>query len=524
MKPWFIREDNVVPFPKKDKGVVRLPNVNTYPDFLTGVQDLQNHLKNGDISSDIHKKLYQDLIHRFMKVESFETPWFIREAPGDRNEYINIVKQLQNLGIKFNKQPINVKTGRPMNIRATGSTKQEVQNALKQIDPSIILKPSNQQLTGSKTYEQHMFNFNNKDYYILTRALVTTTSGNNVQKFSRKELTPKGLGLAEKYNNLRSLTADILNKINAKYKSPISDMLKAALDNGLNYQNQKIFDQQNLQILNDPNNFKSINQDFGETIAPLLLGQPADSVEFPVGNEPLIDVKLPGRDISIKALTGSGNAFTKIKNLFSEYEKTINKKDKMKQAKFQTLSIFANEQLSVIDSILLTADQIQSPEMVELTRITGKMSIKNQQDLTNALQKIIMPKGRTISYKDFINTLSKIGGASKTKIFGIPRGGSQTGPSVYKAQPLKYAVLTITYAIGKGVENVIVNGVDKAAYSQILQDIMKQVKAEVGIIGIDKKGIWSVSTKPFSSLNFKFDYHAYTSNPGNNRPGFAIVR
>jgi len=84
MKPWFIKEDNVVPFPKKDKGVVRLPNVNAYPDFLSGVQDLQNHLKNGDISPDIHKKLYQDLIQRFMRVESFETPWFIREAPADQ--------------------------------------------------------------------------------------------------------------------------------------------------------------------------------------------------------------------------------------------------------------------------------------------------------------------------------------------------------------------------------------------------------------------------------------------------------
>ena len=79
MKPWFIQEDNVIPFPKKDTSVVRLPNVNAYPDVLTGVQDLQNHLKQGDISSDIHKKLYQDLIHRFMKVESFETPWFLKE-------------------------------------------------------------------------------------------------------------------------------------------------------------------------------------------------------------------------------------------------------------------------------------------------------------------------------------------------------------------------------------------------------------------------------------------------------------
>ena len=84
--------------------------------------------------------------------------------------------------------------------------------------------------------------------------------------------------------------------------------------------------------------------------------------------------------------------------------------------------------------------------------------------------------------------------------------------------------MTITYALGKGVENVINNGIEKEAYGEILQNIMKQVKAEVGVVGINKQGIWSVSTKPFSALNFKFDYHAYTSNPGNNRPGFAIVR
>ncbi len=69
----------MVPFPKKDKGVVRLPNVNAYPDFLTGVQDLQAAMKRGDFSDETYKKLYQDLIHRFMRVESFETPWFIRE-------------------------------------------------------------------------------------------------------------------------------------------------------------------------------------------------------------------------------------------------------------------------------------------------------------------------------------------------------------------------------------------------------------------------------------------------------------
>ncbi len=97
MKPWFIQEDNVIPFRKKDTSVVRLPNVNAYPDFLTGVQDLQNHLKQGDISSDIHKKLYQDLIHRFMKVESFETPWFLREYTDLDQAKQNIIDKIANL-------------------------------------------------------------------------------------------------------------------------------------------------------------------------------------------------------------------------------------------------------------------------------------------------------------------------------------------------------------------------------------------------------------------------------------------
>jgi hypothetical protein len=97
MKPWFIQEDNVIPFRKKDTSVVRLPNVNAYPDFLSGVQDLQNHLKQGDISSDIHKKLYQDLIHRFMKTESFETPWFLKEYTDLDQAKQNIIDKIANL-------------------------------------------------------------------------------------------------------------------------------------------------------------------------------------------------------------------------------------------------------------------------------------------------------------------------------------------------------------------------------------------------------------------------------------------
>jgi len=79
MKPWFAKEADIIKFPEPEKKVIELPNVQSYPDFLTGVKDLHNRKEQGEISQDSHDKLYQDLIHRFMKKESFETPWFLRE-------------------------------------------------------------------------------------------------------------------------------------------------------------------------------------------------------------------------------------------------------------------------------------------------------------------------------------------------------------------------------------------------------------------------------------------------------------
>ncbi len=83
MKPWFEKESNVIKFPEPKAKVIQMPNIASYPDFLTGVKDLHNRKAKGEISQDSHDKLYQDLIHRFMKKESFENPWFLREAPAD---------------------------------------------------------------------------------------------------------------------------------------------------------------------------------------------------------------------------------------------------------------------------------------------------------------------------------------------------------------------------------------------------------------------------------------------------------
>ena len=94
MKPWFVKEADIIKFPEPESKVVELPNVQSYPDFLTGVKDLHNRKAKGEISQASHDKLYSDLIHRFMKKESFENPWFLREAPS--TELLQIVKDKLN--------------------------------------------------------------------------------------------------------------------------------------------------------------------------------------------------------------------------------------------------------------------------------------------------------------------------------------------------------------------------------------------------------------------------------------------
>ena len=102
MKPWFekeLEEADILKFPDPKAKVIRMPNVQSYPDFITGVQDLQANLKNGTISQQTYDKLYADLIHRFMKKESFEDPWYLREQRGSPQSIFKswLQKELLNL-------------------------------------------------------------------------------------------------------------------------------------------------------------------------------------------------------------------------------------------------------------------------------------------------------------------------------------------------------------------------------------------------------------------------------------------
>ena len=96
MKPWFekeLAEADIIKFPEPKEKVIKMPSVAEYPDFITGVQDLQARHKQGQISQDSYDKLYTELIHRFMRKENVENPWFMESPEG----IMSLTKQIQNL-------------------------------------------------------------------------------------------------------------------------------------------------------------------------------------------------------------------------------------------------------------------------------------------------------------------------------------------------------------------------------------------------------------------------------------------
>ena len=96
MKPWFekeLAEADIIKFPEPEEKVIKMPSVAEYPDFISGVQDLQARRKQGQISQDTYDKLYTELIHRFMRKEDVENPWFMESPEG----IMSLTKQLQNL-------------------------------------------------------------------------------------------------------------------------------------------------------------------------------------------------------------------------------------------------------------------------------------------------------------------------------------------------------------------------------------------------------------------------------------------
>ena len=190
VQPWFQREfeeADIIKFPEPKAKVVELPNVQSYPDFLTGVKDLHNRKDKGEISQDSHDKLYQDLIHRFMKKESFETPWFLREAPDELQQVKKLL--LKQIG---SEQELAV-LKKMLSVMRNAGVDDKIAKALKtdaDAEPLVQRLVADIMNTEGTVAEKQHFAENYTKGFINLNAILTANQKISINQILQNEMAP----------------------------------------------------------------------------------------------------------------------------------------------------------------------------------------------------------------------------------------------------------------------------------------------------------------------------------------------
>ena len=284
MKPWFAKEADIIKFPEPVKNVVELPNVQTYPDFLTGVKDLHNRKAKGEISQASHDKLYQDLIHRFMKEEDFSQPWFKQEL--DENamtakDYAPLINALSGQGLNVNPRPKPSRLRKIVHARVTNPV-DKITDVLTQLGAKFKVIPGPNELSGK--FSQIVAQFPKqleKQYPELAGKTFNIASA--VKKGSSvgiKVFTPTNLGLANKTMSRTELYNTLKSTIPGKVNDEITEELLLQLVD-VAVKKRKAVDPDIIEQFN-ADDLRQLGVDFGEILGPLMSGE--DAIKFPAGN------------------------------------------------------------------------------------------------------------------------------------------------------------------------------------------------------------------------------------------------
>ena len=348
----------------------------------------------------------------------------------------------------------------------------------------------------------------------------------------RKELTPAGLGIHGRVFNKKELVSATINAVTSKFgeRDPILANILIALVNSAAGGGKAVLPAEGMAHISDY--LGTVSQDFGEILAPILIMKPNDKAELPTGNNPLVDVKLQGMNISVKALTGSGTSFRSISDLMDKYEASIGQ-DAGKQEKFKILKQFhpgtgGNNKDKIIRSVATAT----IPEYQKLLSTLNVSKLTSFSDLEKAVGAT-----KNTDYATFLKTFYPMMNAGNWgKPVGLPADGAyylgltdkvkkekSAGKPSFVANPVKAGADIITYALGVGLLNYIKQGADSLEYKDMMTDIVNKADVVIGHISINRDGTLLLKTRSFSDLKFDFQYHASSHIPGNNLPGFIAI-
>ena len=350
----------------------------------------------------------------------------------------------------------------------------------------------------------------------------------------RKEFTPVNLGLAGKKFNRDQLITAVVEAVSTRVKdATLQKALLALIDIAVAGQG-KLPPELNASIDAARG---TISQDFGEILAPIMIMKPDDIAEFPVGNSPLVDVTVGDTNISVKSLTGSGTSFASISDLMDRFEAGM-QADDPRRSKYSILKQFhPTSGGSNKDKIIRAAGAAVIPEYQQMLQTLG---ISRQ--VTGWAQIHAWLLSQDIEYAGYGEWLQGVypimiaGGWGRPA--GLPADGQhymanpnapdlpqqkKAGKRAFDQNPAAAGADILTYVLGVGLLNYIRKGKDAPDYSQMMTDIVSQSNAVIGKIDITLDGSLRLVTRPFSELQFAFQYHAPSHIPGNNLPGFIAL-
>ena len=425
-------------------------------------------------------------------------------------------------------------------IRIFGSDKQAITNYLQQYGYDNL--PLEQKQFGlSSKYRSNILSYNAGG---VIYSLVVAGSGKKDDdgkgvSVSIKEFTPTTLGLAGQVYNRQSLIKATQGAIisQTKTRPELQQILLELIEVAVGTR-PELSPEANENLSQRARNQLSV--DFGEILAPIKLATKNDKIEFPAeGNFPLIDVIVGDLKYSVKSLTGSGTSFRSIQDLMDNFEGTIEKDSSQEKLFSLFKSYHPKAGGKNVDKIIAGANHISVPEYTAISRILGADFVDyiTLKELISKQPFVATPN--ETGYSEFLQMFypAMISG-NWGKPVGLPADGNyymgvtkgkekptekEAGLPSFRNNPAKAAADILTYVLGIGTLNAVERGPDADEYAQMMTNIVNQSPAWLGRLDITDNGQVVASAKPFTSLKFKFQYHAPSHMPGNNLPGFMIV-
>ena len=298
-----------------------------------------------------------------------------------------------------------------------------------------------------------------------------------------------------------------------------------------------------------------ISQDFGEVLTPIVLADgESDIISFSAtSNKPLIDVDVKGVPVAVKSLGGSGNSFSAIRDMIKDYEESKLADDPEWKANktFKILQDFVSKDGKTNDKLIRAAQLAAVPEALELNKILGT-SPQDYAQMEAAVSNLVKqleatPEGRKNLYAAYLKAIwpasvaaNRTRGKKATLVpVGLPgdyrsylkdedtaeepkQSSKSAGKKKFDANFVRAASRQLTYMLGMGFRNQVVEGDDKDEMEQTITDVMTRKDAIAAKITINNDGSIKVIKTAFKDLKFGYQYHAGTDTVDQNAPGFHI--